>query len=269
MRLSAPDFAWLRALVSDRTGMHLDEDKLRFVESRLQPLATTEGLDMAALLARARQRPANGLEHRLVEALVIHETMFFRDAHAFEALGRHVLPDLAAARSASKALSIWSGACSTGQEAYSLAMLVNTLPALAGHRVSVLASDLSGEALAKARVGVYSKLELSRGASAALAAPHVRPVGDAFEVVEPIRRMVDFRKLNLSAPWPSLPRMDLVLLRNVLIYFAPAVRRGVYAQLRNLLAPDGLVLLGSGEIPHPDDGFEPVRTGQALFFRKR
>ena len=269
MRLSSPDFAWLRTLVSDRTGMHLDEDKLRFVESRLEPLAATEGVDLGALLARARQRPANGLEHRLVEALVIHETMFFRDAHAFEALGRHVLPDLAAARSSTKALSIWSGACSSGQEAYSLAMLVKTVPALAGHRVTLLASDLSAEALAKARAGVYSKLELSRGTSAALAAPHVRAVGDAFEVLEPIRRLVEFRQLNLSAPWPLLPRMDLVLLRNVLIYFAPAVRRGVYAQLRSLLAPDGLLLLGSGEIPHPEDGFETVRAGKALFFRKR
>ena len=269
MRLSAQDFSWLRTLVSDRTGMYLGDDKERFVESRLEPLAALEGVAIGALLARARQRPANGLEHRLVEALVVHETMFFRDLHAFDALEQQVLPQLAAAREkTTKALSIWSGACSTGQEPYSLAMLIKTLPALSGLHVSLLASDLSPEVLAKARTGVYSKLELTRGVAARRALPHVRPAGEAFEVLEPVRKLVDFRKLNLAAPWPSLPRMDLILLRNVLIYFSPAVRRGVYAQVRSLLSDDGLLLLGSGEMPHPDDGFEPVQAGPALFFKK-
>src|SRR5262249_50861370 len=145
-------------------------------------------------------------------------------------------------------LYVWCAACSSGQEPYSIALLVREhFPELAGWQVSLLATDLSGEVLAKARAGRYNQIEINRGLPAALMVKYFRQHGSAWELSEDVRRMVDFREMNLARPWPFLPRMDLVFLRNVMIYFDIETKKAILGRAARLLRPDGYLVLGGAE----------------------
>ena len=267
--ISPSDFELVRALVLRRAGLSLDEGKRAFVTARLQPLAEAEGApELATLLSRLRRPGEETLQESVVLALLVHETRFFRDQGSFEAMKSHLLPAAIRARGAEKSLSIWCGACSTGQEPYSVAMLIrSSFPELARWQVKILATDLSAPAIARARLGRYSALELTRGLPGEELRRHVLKRDDGWQIAEPIRRLVEFRELNLATRWPALPPMDLVLLRNVIIYFAEETRRSVFAQARALLKAGGGLLLGSGESPLDADGLYPVPVGDAVVFK--
>jgi chemotaxis protein methyltransferase CheR len=270
--IGAAEFDYLRTLLRQRSAMVLDEEKTYLVEARLLPLARREGLTSAgALLARLRATPPNGLHQQVVEAMTINETSFFRDVHPFEALRQVVLPEAIRRRAAERRLSLWSAACSTGQEPYSMALLLReSFPHLAGWDVRILATDLSAAALEKARQGRYNQLEVNRGLPAPLLVRYFRRAGLDWQLAEDVRRAVEFRPLNLAGPWPALPPMDVVFLRNVLIYFDTDTKRRILGKVGHLLAPGGVLFLGGAETTlHLDDGFERLPLERCGGYRRK
>lgn len=265
MSLAVSDFDYVRKLVLDSSALVLGEGKGYLVEARLAPIVEREGLSTLSELVRRLQHGSAALRNDVVEAMTTNETSFFRDVHPFEALRSVVLPE--ALRScAGRGLRLWSAAASTGQEAYSLAMLVTDhFPTAA---VSILGTDLSRDVLARAAHGTFSQLEVNRGLPAALLVRHFERDGAGWRVKEPVRRRVEFRQLNLARPWFGLPLMDVVLLRNVLIYFDAQAKRAVLAQLARVLAPDGVLFLGGAETTYGlDDSWERIQVGRTSFYR--
>ncbi len=272
MSISTVEFDYLRGLVQQQSAIVLDADKTYLAVSRLQDLARREGFEtVGGLLSHLRGRPCNGLHHKVVEAMTTNETYFFRDVHPFDCLRQVVLPDLLARRAAERRLAVWSAACSTGQEPYSVAMLLREPGGVpAAWQTTLLATDLCTEALARAERGQYSQLEVNRGLPARMLVKYFDDLGGAWQVKPEIRRAVEFRPLNLIAPWPALPRMDVVFLRNVLIYFDVPTKRQVLAKVRAALRPDGYLFLGGAEtVLNLDDAFERVPYRQANCYRLR
>jgi chemotaxis protein methyltransferase CheR len=272
MTLSLPDFNYVRRLVLEQSAIVLEEDKGYLVESRLLPLARRQGFASLDLLLRKLQtEPIHGLHRLAVEALTTNETSFFRDFHPFEALKRFVLPELIARRVAERELSIWCGASSSGQEPYSLAMLIReNFPQWASWKIRILSTDLSTDILSRAREGRYSQLEVNRGLPANLLVKHFQKRGCDWYLRDEIRQMVEFQVLNLAGAWPFLPPMDIIMLRNVLIYFGVVTKKEILAKIRRVLKPDGYLFLGAAETTFSiDDSFERVAFERATCYRIR
>ena len=271
--LTHADHEFLRTLLHQRTGIQLDPGREQFAEMRLGGLANDLGFDsLPDVLDAVRTEEHWGILHRLVvEALAISETSWFRDAHVWVELRQTILPDLLERRKATRSLSLWSAACATGQEPYSLAMILHEFgDRLSGWQVRTLATDFSQGILKRAQVASYSQLEMNRGLPASQLVRHFRKMPDAWELRSEVRGRVEFRELNLVHGWPELPPMDLVLLRNVLIYFEPELRRRVLRQLARLLRPDGVLVLGAGETTLTlDDSFEAVPLARTVVYRRR
>ncbi len=268
--MTAQDFDFVCRLVRDRSAIVLEPGKEYLVEGRLAPVARQLGLGtVAGLVGRLRVAPDNGLAGRVVEAMATTETSFFRDHHPFETLRTAVLPDLIRRRSDERRLDVWCAACSTGQEPYSLALLLREhFPDLVGWRVNILATDLSGEALRRAREGKYTQLEVNRGLPATLLAKYFRQHGATWELSEDVRRTVEFRELNLARSWPVLPRMDMVFLRNVMIYFDVETKKAILGRVARLLRPGGYLLLGGAETTlNLDDSFRRVEHLKGGFYQ--
>jgi chemotaxis protein methyltransferase CheR len=272
MSLSRASFDFIRTALRQRSASQLDDDKSYLVETRLLAVARRHGFEsVEALVLCLRSRENESLMGEIVEAMVITETCFFRDGYPFEVLRQTVLPDLIQRRASIRGLTVWSAACASGQEVYSMAILLRQhFPDLAGWNIRLIASDLSVTMLARARQGRYSKSEVSRGLSPELLKAYFREEENGWQIRDDIRRMVDFRCLNLSGLWPELPPLDLVLLRNVLIYFDMPTRQQVLARVRKVIQPDGYLLLGGAETTlNLNDDFEPVSFGQVSFYRPR
>jgi chemotaxis protein methyltransferase CheR len=272
MTLSTPEFNYIRHLVLTHSAIVLEEDKGYLVESRLSPLARREGFASLSLLVQKLQaEPVHGLHHRAVEAMTTNETSFFRDFHPFEGLKKFVLPDLIARRATERELSIWCAASSSGQEPYSIAMLVReNFPQLASWKVRILATDLSTEILARAREGRYSQLEVNRGLPASMLVKYFQKRGCDWYLRDEIRNMVDYQIVNLASAWPALPPMDIVMIRNVLIYFGMETKKGILAKARRVLKPDGYFFLGGAETTFSiDDSFERAPFERATCYRIR
>ncbi|HVK11719.1 MAG TPA: protein-glutamate O-methyltransferase CheR [Gemmataceae bacterium] len=247
--MTPTDFEYVCRLVRDRSGIVLEAGKEYLVDSRLTPVARQHDLaSVSDLVARLRAEPDGRLATQVLEAMVTSETMFFRDLVPFETLRTTVLPDLVRRRRGERRLSVWFAACSTGQEPYSFALLVREyFPELTGWRLDLLATDLSADVLGRARAGRYNQIEVNRGLPAAMMVKYFRQHGATWELSEDVRRMVEFRELNLIRPWPTLPRADLVFLRNVMIYFDVEAKKSILGRVAKLLRPDGYVLLGAAE----------------------
>jgi chemotaxis protein methyltransferase CheR len=272
MTLSAPEFNYIRRLVFTQSAIVLEEDKGYLVESRLLPLARREGFASLNLLVQKLQaEPLHGLHHRAVEAMTTNETSFFRDFHPFEGIKKFVLPDLIARRASGRELSIWCAASSSGQEPYSLAMLIReSFPQLQSWRVRILATDLSTEILARAREGRYSQLEVNRGLPVTMLVKYFQKQGCDWFLRDEIRNMVDYQIVNLATAWPALPPMDIVMIRNVLIYFGVETKKEILAKVRKLLKPDGYFFLGGAETTFSiDDSFERAQFERATCYRIR
>lgn len=272
MSLSVPEFNYVRRLVLDHAAIVLEEDKGYLVESRLLPLARREGFSSINLLVQKLQcEPVHGLHRRAVEAMTTNETSFFRDFHPFEALKKNVLPDIIARRAAEKTLNIWCAASSSGQEPYSLSMLIReNFPQLLRWKLHILATDLSTEILTRAREARYSQLEVNRGLPAPLLVKYFEKRGCDWYLRDDIRKMVDFQIVNLAAAWPAIPAMDIVMIRNVLIYFGLDTKKQILAKARKVLKPDGYFFLGAAETTFSlDDSFERVTLERATCYRLR
>jgi chemotaxis protein methyltransferase CheR len=265
------DLAQLRLLLRSRAGLQLPAEKAYLVRTRLAGLlAELEAGSLGELLAAVAQGGDEHLAQRVVEALTTNETSWFRDGAPFEALRTVVLPELVRRGARTGRLAIWSAACSTGQELYSIAMLLDPArPLLPQGNVELVGTDLHTTLVARAAAGRYSAGEVARGLPAELLARYFRPVEGGFEVVPALRAITRFFPLNLAGPWPLLPRFDLVLLRNVLIYLAPEVQQAVVARAAAQLAPEGLLLLGAAEILlGATSGLRPRLVGGVTFYER-
>jgi chemotaxis protein methyltransferase CheR len=270
MSLSPEDFAFFRAWLRDRSAIALEPGKEYLVESRLERVVRREGFaSVADVVRRLRERAGPAFETEVVEALTTNETSFFRDWRPFEALKARILPELVAARGGARRLDLWSAASSSGQEAYSLAMLLaEHFPATAPWTVSIHGSDLNAEMVQRTRAGRYTQLEVNRGLPAALLVKHFRQEGGDWLVSDPLRQRVKAFQLNLATPWPALPTMDVILLRNVLIYFELPMRAAILERMRRVLAPDGVLFLGSAETTvGVAEGWRRDEAAGAVFFR--
>lgn len=269
--VSPADLASIGAFVESRSAILCPADKHYLFEARLRPVMRKHGVANLGELARLlRTAPPPALAEAVIEAMTTNETSWFRDVHPFEALRTGILPELIAARQATRKLTIWSAACSTGQELYSVAMMLDMqFPELANWDITLHGTDISAEVLAQAEAARYSALEVNRGLPAPYLARYAERDGTAYVLAERIRARAAFSKLNFVGPWPVLPRFDLVLCRNVLIYFDIDVRARIVRKIRDTLAPGGYLLLGSSETSLGDvDGFARVVFGRTTVYRK-
>ena len=273
MILVAPDeFQFFATLLEKHAGIALEAGKEYLVEARLTAVARETGFaSVSALLQNLRQTPMGRAHWQAIEALTTHETSFFRDEHPFNALRETIIPELIAHRASTRTLNIWCAAASTGQEPYSLAILLhNHFPQLLDWNVSLLATDISETALARAAGGRFNATEMGRGLPPLLRQRYFIPDGDGLRVRDDIRRMVTFRPLNLVGPWPGIPEMDLVLLRNVLIYFNIETKRDVLRKIQRHLAPHGCLILGAAESTlHIADSYEVMHVQRTACYRVR
>ncbi|MEO5798034.1 MAG: protein-glutamate O-methyltransferase CheR [Gemmatimonadales bacterium] len=272
MALSIDEFNFVRSFVRERSAVVLDSDKQYLVEARLTPLLRGEGLPtLSHLVSKLRIERFGPLALRVVDAMTTNETSFFRDIHPFEALRTTILPELIATRQATRRLTIWTAACSSGQEPYTIAMMIRkSFPALASWSVRILATDISSQMVARTQLGRYSQLEVNRGLPAQYL-PYFRRNGLEFEIDPAIRNMVETFQLNLVESWPvAIPRVDVIFLRNVMIYFDVPTKKDLLGRMRQRLAPDGALFLGGAESPlNLDDGYERVPIAQAGCYRLR
>jgi chemotaxis protein methyltransferase CheR len=270
--LAEPDFDYIRDLVRDRAAIVLEPGKEYLAVTRLDPVVRRAGLgSLSELVATLRQDDDTALSEQVIDALTTNETTFFRDLHPFESLRNHILPALIERKRLSRSLFIWSAGCSSGQEPYSVAMLIREdFPQLAEWQVSILGTDVSVAMLERARAGRYGQIEVNRGLPAHLLVKYFRRAGVGWEIDGSVRAMVRFRQQNLVDPWPSMPPMDLVLMRNVMIYFDVAAKREILARVGEVLAPHGYLLLGTSETTlHLDDSFRRHAVGPTGWYQRK
>ena len=271
MTIDESGFRYVRQLVRERAAIVLEEGKQYLVANRLSVLARRQGLGSAQeVIDRLLAAPSGPVQRKVIEAMTTTETLFFRDGKPYEALRNTIVPELLRLRAADRKLQIWSCACSSGQEPYSLAMLLREhFPALASWDLQMVATDISTEMLARSRAGLYSQLEVNRGLPA-LYLKYFEKAGLDWQVRGELRKMIEFRELNLAGPWSAMPPVDLLLLRNVLIYFDVDMKRQILAKIRKVLRPDGFLLLGTAETTmNLDDGFELIRSDGTSYYRLR
>lgn len=262
------DFDFFCKMVRDRSGLVLGPDKAYLVKGRLESVARAEGFaDVPALLTAIRKGAPEKLHQRCVDALATHESSFFRDAAPFEVLKADVLPELLDRRASGRRLRIWCAACSSGQEPFSIAMIINELAGLRGVKdVEILATDFSEPILAKARAGIYSDFEVRRGLSPERLQRWFQREGDAWRIDDQLRRMVTFKAHNLLSGAGALGQFDIVFCRNVLIYFEPERKRFVLNELSRAMTPEGALLLGSAEtILGLTDALQPLPGARGMF----
>ncbi len=242
-------FARFRRQLSAITGIALDADKEFLVERRLAPVMRAHGLKDLKDLAEAMERRENfALMREAIDAMTANETLFFRDRTPFEALRERILPDLMAANALSRRLRFWCAACSTGQEAYSLAMTLDQeARALRGWTIEILATDLSATAIETAREGRYSQFEVQRGLSTSQLLRYFHREDESWRINEHLRAPIVFRDFNLLDNFGGLGKFDAILCRNALMYFEPAAKRDVLARLDTALNDGGYLLLGAAE----------------------
>lgn len=247
--MTDPEFDFIAALLKKRSGLTLTKDKHYLLDTRLTPVARKHGLsDLSALISALQTGGTPALEGDVVEAMTTNETLFFRDRHPFDALRDHVLPALIEARKAKRSMRIWSAACSTGQEPYSLAMMLrDSFPELATWRIEILATDIAPAILDRAREGFYSGFEVQRGLPVQLLVKHFDQGPDNWQIKPELRRMVNFQSFNLLDDPARLGTFDIVLCRNVLIYFDQPTKTQVLGRIASRLVDGGTLLLGAAE----------------------
>lgn len=266
--MNSQDFQLFGEIVNSRSGLVLTEEKIYLLESRLVPLARRRGLEnLEALAEEVRRYKDDRLLEEITEAMTTNETFFFRDTKPFDTFRDVVLPQLLKARAAKKSLRIWTAACSTGQEPYSIAMLLKEEAAkMAGWRVEIMATDISQEVLEKAKAGLYSQFEVQRGLPIQLLMKHFQQVGEMWQIDSSIRAMVKFQPKNLLEDLGSLGQFDVVFCRNVLIYFDQPTKSKVLTQVHNILTDDGALFLGGAEtVLGICDSFKPVDGQRGVY----
>lgn len=268
--LSTPDFEFIRNLLYTRSAMVVEPHKAYLVESRLAQMLrdrlTTHTHDSLLAALRTDRR----VQDAFVEAMTVNETSFFRDTHPFDALRDRLIPDLMQQRNISRVLNIWCAASSSGQEPFSIAMLLrDSFPALNAWTVKILATDLSQEMVMRTRLGSFSRIEVVRGLTPELLKRHFVPVGEQFQVKAELRRLVEARALNLIGDWGAMPKLDLVCLRNVLIYFDAKTKHAIIEKMASVIKPGGILMLGGSEtVFGMDASFQREVFGRTMYYRR-
>lgn len=244
--ISESDFDFVRDLIYRESAIAIDQDMKYLVESRLTSLARKTSFDsIAELVAAIRTQRSRQVIDQVVDAMTTNETSFFRDSHPFDTLCKEVLPTIA--RMHSDTINIWSAACSTGQEAYTIAMSVHEQCPHLASRIKIIGTDISNEVVHKAQSGRYTRLEVNRGLPVQLLAKYFIQQGLSWQVVPKLQEMTQFEILNLIKGWDRLPKMDIIFLRNVLIYFDPEVKAQILQNTSKVLKPGGCLFLGLSE----------------------
>lgn len=266
--MKVDDFDMLATLLKQRSGLVITKDKAYLLESRLMPVARKWNLKTLDDLALAIKTQKNEqMIGDVVEAMTTNETSFMRDQKPFDYFTQLVLPKLLETRVAKKHIRIWSAACSSGQEAYSLAMLLTERAAqLQGWKIEIIGTDLSKEIVEKAKLGEYTQFEVQRGLPITFLVKYFDKVADRWKLKDNIRNMVQFREGNLLEPFANLGTFDVVFLRNVLIYFDPPTKAKVLEAMAPVLAPDGVLYLGGAEtVLGITDRFKPLDGARGLY----
>lgn len=268
--VSPADYAFVARALLEHCALVLEPGKEYLVKARLAPLAQRHGLQsIGQLVDRLRGAGAAGLMTEVVEAMVTNETSFFRDVHPFETLRKSVFPELIEHRRTQRQLNIWCAAGSSGQEPYSIALLLKEhFPELDGWRVHLAATDISREMLERSQAGRYSQVEVNRGLPTHLLLKWFQQESGYWRLHERIRGMVEFSQLNLAQRWPVMPQWDVIVLRNVMIYFDNSAKRDILGRVARVLRADGYLLLGGAETTlNLSDSFQRVEHLKAGFYR--
>lgn len=265
--MSDADAKFLVEFVDRRIGVQL-AGKEYLIESRLTPICRDLGLaDLTQLMSRVRAQDRVA-EQRVLDAVTTNETSFFRDNHPFENLARIVIPDILS--KSGRQLTVWNAACSSGQESYTFAIsMFENHPAVANPgRLKIIATDVSTEMVDRTRSGEYTKFEVNRGLPSDQALKYFDQQGRKWVAKKNLRDLVDAQVLNLLDPWPAVPKCDIVMVRNVLIYFTADVKRRILERIhREILAPHGVLVLGSTEkLVGLNAPFEPRQVGTSTFY---
>jgi chemotaxis protein methyltransferase CheR len=246
--MNSDDYKFIRDHLKALSGIELGDDRQFLVETRLSSLVTTHGLrSIDDLVVKLRAEPSPFWNDQLLRALTTNETLFFRDKTPFEYLKDRILPALVKARAGTR-IRIWSAACSTGQEPYSVAMtILEHFPELREGRVEIVATDLSTQALTKAKAGTYSDFEIQRGLEPGMRDKYFRKDGANWTIADSVKNLVVFRELNLVKPPYDCGIFDVIFCRNVIIYFDVQTKRLVLDGMHKALAHDGYLFLGGAE----------------------
>jgi len=262
------DYDYLRGFLKARSGLVLSNDKQYLIESRLMPIVRKQGMAGISELVQKLKVPGNeALASKVTEAMTTNESFFFRDKTPFDHFKEVMLPALLKARAARRHIRIWCAAASTGQEPYSLAMILKEMgPQLAGWRFEIIGTDLSGDVLDRAKAGAYTQFEVQRGLPIQMLLKYFTQNGDQWVISPEIRSMVHYRTLNLLNDFSALGQFDIVYCRNVLIYFDQPTKIDVLNRTARLTASDGYLLLGAAEtVVGLTDAFKPVGDRRGLY----
>jgi chemotaxis protein methyltransferase CheR len=273
MSTSAPtEYSYLRELVFGHSRNVLDPSCDYLFDTRLGRLLRDQGMsNLQQLVDHLKTRHDPALERTIAEAMTINETSFFRDTRPFELLRTVIVPRLIEARRRRRSLRVWSAACSTGQEAISLAILLReNFPCLAGWDIRIEGTDISSEVVERARAARYHRIEMNRGLPARLLVRYFDHVGEDWVAKPEVRALCSFRQANLCTwPLPFRDPFDIVLLRNVMIYFTKDTRKTLLSSIHKLLSPDGVLFLGSSEQPTDPALWSPVLEGGTCHYQPR
>ena len=263
------DFELFSTLVKQRSGLVLTKDKAYLLESRLTPVARKYSLKTLEDLAQmVRMKREEAVLHDITEAMTTNESFFFRDTKPFDQFRKLLLPELLRSRASKKQFRIWSSAASSGQEAYSLAMICAEEAAkLSGWKVDILGTDLSTEMVERAKSGIYSQFEVQRGLPIALLMKYFAQIGtDKWQIKEEMRRTVQFREANLLLDFGPVGVFDIIYCRNVLIYFDQPTKTRVLEAISHVLAPDGVLFLGGAEtVLGISEKFKPLENERGMY----
>ena len=266
--MNVTDFEIIAELLKERSGLALNKEKAYLLESRLNPVARKWNFAGFDELAQAiRSKGDEALLVDVTEAMTTNESFFFRDQKPFDQFNEMVLPHLLEARAAKRSFRIWSAACSSGQEPYTLAMLLQEhADKLAGWRVEIVATDLSNEILDKAKEGLYSQFEVQRGLPITHLVKYFVQVGDRWQIEDSLRKMIKFQQFNLLGDLSELGKFDVVFCRNVLIYFDTPTKTKVLNGIADLLPADGFLYLGGAEtVLGTTDRFEIMQGQRGIY----
>lgn len=262
------DFELLTGILKERSGLVLSEDKVYLLESRLTPIARKKGMEtLDDLINEIRLRRKEDLLNEITEAMTTNESFFFRDNTPFDLFKEDVLPGLLKSRASNRRLRIWCAAASTGQEPYSLAIILKELESqMPGWKIEIIGTDISNQVLDKARAGIYSQFEVQRGLPIKLLMKYFTQAGEMWQISDEIRKMVTYRPFNLLDSFSAMGTYDVIFCRNVLIYFEQEMKGQVLDRLRGQMPVDGTLFLGAAEtVLGLSEKFKPVSGKRGLY----
>jgi len=245
--MNTTHFEYIRSFIKNHAAIELEAGKEYLVESRLTPIARKKGCTVDALVIELKDRPTDGLKQEIIDAMTTNETLFFRDTHPFEVLKNVVLPALHELHKNERKLTIWCAAASSGQEPYTIAIILKELDHLFHDwKIEFIASDISEKILMRAHEGMYSQLEVNRGMPMQYLLKYFDKEGGSWRIKKELRDMITFKKVNVVKEWP-LTYVDIVFIRNILIYFDVETKRNIFTKIARIMSPNGYMFLGGSE----------------------